>query len=196
MTLDEIIAKVYDITGRPDLVSSTFTAIQSATLKAHQSDYYPKDIYETPIQFSSKEFNQSLDIISLVPNYRSAHYMRHLDPVTLDPGEIIKAITPKEILDRFNRQKTNVYYEAGRVLEIRSLTEFDTILFGCYVSPPITAATYLSWIADLYPFTIIHEAARQVFIEISLAAEAKGQSNLVADQYRSLATNGLTTEAS
>jgi hypothetical protein len=35
MTLAELISEVYTITGRPDRVAETASAIKSATLKAH-----------------------------------------------------------------------------------------------------------------------------------------------------------------
>ena len=58
-TFTELCNDVYTMTKRPDLVAETKLAVKAATLKAHQSDFYPKDIYETGIQFSRSEEHTS-----------------------------------------------------------------------------------------------------------------------------------------
>ena len=68
MTLNELIAEVYTITNRPDLVAQTLMAVRSATLKLHQSDYYYKDIFETGFQFTSAEYLQQ--------DTRMAHFLK------------------------------------------------------------------------------------------------------------------------
>jgi hypothetical protein len=76
MTLTELTTAVYAITNRPDLVTETFVAIQAATLKAHQSDYYWKDIFETGLTFSTADYNQSFQYRSTIPLWRSSKYIR------------------------------------------------------------------------------------------------------------------------
>lgn len=192
MTLTELRAEIYNITNRPDLVSLTTTAIKAATLKAHNTDFYSKDIYEMQFSFMAPAFTRSLDYISIVPNYRALKYMRIYDIASASTGEFFKVITPEEILDQFGRELTDVAYVAGRVIEIKSSTEFDTILLGAYVSPVITEAGYSSWVADLYPYAIVHEAARVIFGSISMQEEKNAQKELVAEQYAELKINAVT----
>lgn len=49
----ELVADVYTLTNRPDLVGETVLAVQAATLKAHQSDDYIYDFREQSIVFLS-----------------------------------------------------------------------------------------------------------------------------------------------
>lgn len=191
MTFAELLTEVYNITGREDLVSLSKTAIKAATLKAHQTDFYSKDLYETPIQFTSADYVHSLDIISLIPNYRALKYMRKYDTSSLEAGDFFNLITPEEVLDKYNRALLDVCYVAGRVIEIKSSTSFDTILLGAYVSPIVVEANYSSWVADLYPYAIIHEAARFVFASIAMNDEKNAQKEFVAEQYAELRTNAL-----
>lgn len=191
MTFTEILTEIYNITSRPDLVDLTKTAVKAATLKAHQTDFYSKDIYELSLQFTEKSYVHSLDYISKIPNYRALKYMRLYDTVTAESGKFFTVITPEEVLDQYNRELLDVCYVAGRVIEIKSSVEFDTILVGCYVLPNIVEAEYSSWVADLYPYVIIHEAARVVFGSIAMQAEAKSQAQFVAEQYAELKINAL-----
>ena len=192
MTLNELIAEVYDLTGRPDLVAMTLSAIKSATLKAHQTDFYSKDIYEIQFSFMAPGYTFSLDYISIISNYRALKYMRKYDIASATAGKFFTVITPEEVLDQFGRELTDVAYVAGRVIEIKSSTEFKTMLLGAYVQPVITTIGYSSWVADLYPYAIIHEAARVVFGSISMHEEKNAQKELVSEWYAELKINALT----
>ena len=192
MTLTELRTEIYNITNRPDLVALTTTAIKAATLKAHQFDFYSKDIYELQFSFMAPAYKRSLDYISIIPNYRALKYMRKYDIVTATVGDFFTVITPEEVLDQFNRELKDVVYVAGRVIEIKSSTEFSTILMGAYVQPVITEAGYSSWIADLFPYAIIHEAARFIFAATSQDAEKNSQKEFVAEQYAQIKINAIT----
>lgn len=192
MTFAELLTEIYSITGRSDLVDLTKTAIKAATLKAHNTDFYSKDLYETPVKFDTSAYTHSLDIISLIPNYRALKYIRKYETATSESGDFITVITPEEVLDKYNRELTDICYIAGRNIEIKSSTEFDTILLGAYVSPIVVEVNYSSWVADLYPYAIIHEAARFVFGAIAMDAEKKSQESFVAEQYAELKINAIT----
>ena len=49
MTFDELVAEVYLLTARGDLTAETQSAVKAATLKAHKSDFFSKDIFETGV---------------------------------------------------------------------------------------------------------------------------------------------------
>lgn len=192
MTFAELLAEVYLITSRPDLIDLTKSAVKSATLKAHQTDFYSKDIHETSFKFTTKDYTHSLDIITEIPNYRALKYMRNYDVATDSAANFFTVLTPEEILDEWGRERTDVAYIAGREIKIKASVEFDTVLFGCYLNPVVTEADYSSWVADLYPYAIIHEAARVVFGTIAQAAEAASQRAFVAEQYAELKINAIS----
>lgn len=184
-TYSDLVADVITITNRPDLIDLTKLAVRHATLKAHKLDFFPKDIYETGIQWQTPAYIQSLEYRNLVPRWRALKYLRKYD-FTTSPGkagEIFKVITPELILDEYEFQKDNVCYLAGESLEIRSNTKDAYMLLGCYRHPDTTEANYDSWIALDQPSAIVYEAARSVFKQIGFDEQAKEMQSEVADQF-------------
>jgi len=193
MTFDELVAEVYEITNRPDLESETKSAIKAATLKAHKTDFYSKDIFETGIEFDSADYRQSLDYVTLFSNFRAFKYFRRVEDETDDVGKFIAIISPDELLDAYGANRADIAYVAGRVLEIRSSVTFSKALLGCYVLPIVTPEeAYRSWVAEQAPYYIIHEACRKIFRSIGQMDEASGQRELVAEELILLKQSGLT----
>jgi len=183
MTFDELIEEVYLITNRPDLVGETKSAVKAATLKAHKTDFYSKDIFESGIEFDSADFRQSLDYVSLFSNFRAFKYIRRVDSATDDIGAFIEIIAPEEVLDSYGCNLTDIAYVAGRVLEIRSNVEFSKALLGVYVYPIVREGAYLSWVAEQAPYSIVYEAARTIFKATGQIEESNAQAQLVAEEY-------------
>lgn len=192
MTFDELVAEVYLLTNRPDLVAETVSAVKAATLKAHQSDFYSKDIYETGVEFTTAGYKQSLDYITLISNFRSLKYMRRVTDETDDVGKFITILLPEETIDSYGVNKTDIAYVAGRVIEIRSSVSFSKMLLGCYVLPIVRTGAYLSWVAEQHPFAIIREAARVIFKTIGFDEQAATYERLVAEEYVLLRISALS----
>lgn len=192
MTLDELIAEVYLVTNRPDLVGETKSAVKAATLKAHKSDFYSKDIFETGIQFDTANFRQSLDYISLLSNFRAFKYLRRVEDENDDSGTYFEILQPEEILDSYGIGRKDIAYVAGRVLEIRSSVEFTKALLGCYVLPIVTDGFYLSWVAEQFPYAIVYEASRVVFAMIGKIEESNAQAQLVREEFILLRMSALS----
>lgn len=163
MTLTELIAEVYTITNRPDLVAQTLTAVRSATLKLHQSDYYYKDLREQGVSFSSAEYLQQLEYRTLFPKWRALKYIRKSDAAGTDTGRFFEIILPENVLDDYKLNRSNVAYVAGELIQMRSDTQFQYMIVGRYDNPDITQGGYDSWIALDHPYAIIFEAASTVF---------------------------------
>jgi len=186
MTLNELIAEVYTLTNRPDLTAETLSAIKAATLKAHRSDFYSKDIYETGISFGSLEYRQGLDYITLISNFRAFKYLRKADSAIDDTGVFFTVITPEEVIDSYGKNRTDIAYVAGRTLEMRSSTLFQYGLLGCYVLPIVTTNGYSSWVAEQNPFAIIYEACRVIFKSIGYDQQSSTFTGLLSEEYELL----------
>lgn len=184
MNLAELTAEVYTITGRSDRTAETLTAIKAATLKAHQSDFYYKDIFETGVAFDTSDYTQQLDYRTLIPLWRAVKYLRKYDISTTPytPGKILDLIVPENVLDRYQVQKTDIYYVAGSYLNINSSTKEQVYLLGCYLNPDITVDGYNSWIAEDHPYAIVFDAAATVFKAIGKDEEAAAYRSLNAEQ--------------
>jgi len=167
-SLQSLIDDVYTLTNRPDLVAETSLAVRSATLKLHSLDNWYKDIYQTGIQWNPVDYIQSLEYRTLVPRYRKFKYLRKYSPPTGNDmmgydGDFFTLITPDNTLDDYGINRENVCYVAGAYINIRSNTQDQYMIFGCYIQPDITELGFSSWIADEYPFAIVTEAASKVF---------------------------------
>lgn len=194
MTLAELIQEVYTITARSDRVDETASAIKSATLKAHQSDFYYKDIYEVGVDFGTPSFLQSMDYRTLIPRWRAIKYLRKYDLATLTPGTFLNLITPEGVMDRYNVEKSNIYYVAGAYINIKADTSEQGYLVGCYVNPDITSGGYNSWIALDHPYAIIFDAAATVFKATGKDEEAAAYRGLVQEQISMLRASNIIAE--
>ena len=183
MNLDELKTEVYQLTGRPDMEDITDSMIRAATLKAHHTDYYSKDLWEESVKFPALSYRQQMDYISIVSNFRAFKYFRKAEDACDDAGEFIQIITPDELLDAYGCNRNNVGYVAGRVLEIRSSTKFDRGYLGCYLHPIVKKGEYCSWVAEQYPYAIIYEACRVIFKTIGFDEQASVYQQLVIDEY-------------
>ena len=192
MTFDELVDEVYTLTNRPDLTAETSSAVKAATLKAHQSDFFSKDIHETGVEFDSATYIQSLDIISLISNFRSLKYMRRVTDENDDVGRFFEVLTAEETLDSYGINRTDIAYVAGRMIEIRSSVEFDKMLLGCYVLPIVRTGAYSSWVAEQHPYAIIREAARVIFKTIGYDEQAAVYERLIAEEFALLRMSALS----
>lgn len=162
MTLTELQDEVYSVTKRPDLVAETLTAVRQSTLALHQMDYFWKDVYETGISFPTSAYNQELEYRPIIPLFRSLKYLRKSDSSGAN-GVFFTVIQPESVLDLYQANRTDVCYAAGASIEIKSSTQFQYALLGCYINPNITTSGWNSWIALDHPYAIVYEAAEKIF---------------------------------
>jgi hypothetical protein len=180
----ELVSDAYLLTNRPDLVNETKLAVKAATLKAHQSDFYPKDLYEIGISWPTPDYIQSIEYRTLVPRWRAFKYLRKY--TSGSPAGFIKLLTPEMTLDRYSINKEDVCYLAGEMLEIRSSTQDVNMILACYINPIIDENTFSSWIALDHPYAIVYEAARSIFKQIGWDEQAASIKQEVAEQYQIL----------
>ena len=186
-TFAEIVSDVFILTNRPYLVDETKLAVRAATLKAHQSDFYPKDLHEVGLSWATPDYIQSIEYRTLIPRWRAFKYLRkYLGGTSGAPGEFLKLLTPEETLDRYGINKENVCYLAGEMLEIRSNTQDSNMILGCYLNPITSEEGYTSWIAKDHPYAIVFEAARGVFRQVGSIDESNSMRQEVAEQYQIL----------
>lgn len=159
----DLLAEVYTITNRSDLVAETSLALRQATLAAHRSDVYPGDMTEVLITPTAASVF-SLDIPTLFPNWRQFAYIRPYDPDTDSPADyLLEFILPDGIFDEYLVAKVNVAYVAGTNLNIKLAADYGGFLVGYYQNPVLSPdASYSSWIATQHPACIIIDAAARV----------------------------------
>lgn len=188
-SLTSLVQDVYTLTNRPDLVGETTLAVRNATLKAHNSDYFYKDIFETGIVFDYAQMQQSLEYKTLIPRWRALKYFRRYDNNT--PGVFFAVVTPEDLLNSYSVHKENVCYVAGMELQVRASSDLQYALLGCYLRPDVTTDGFCSWIADEQPAAIIYEAAATVFKAIGADEQNATYRDLAAQEYRQLQTTNI-----
>lgn len=193
-TLTELMTDVYVITNRPDLSVETQLAVRTATLKAHHSDYYYKDLHEDSILFPYKASFQTIAVRDIVPQWRALKYVRKFDVDTNEnavPGVFLELLTPDSTLDNYSQNKENICYMAGLDLKIRTNPEWDKFFVGCYIHPVVIADAYESWIADEYPTCIILMAAAQIFNMIGQQENKATYQQLAMEEIALLKINNI-----
>jgi hypothetical protein len=160
----DTVDQVYTLTNRPDLVGETALAVRQATLSAHRSDYYPRDLTELSIAVTPLAIFQ-LDIPTYFPNWRNFSYIRPYDLATLSASSfLLSPLAPDAIFDEYLVEKVNVYYVGGNNLNIKLAAASGGFLVGYYRNPVLTPdASYESWVAREHPAIIILDAAIKVF---------------------------------
>lgn len=221
MNYADLVAAVYDLTDRPDRVNETAQAIAAATLRAHHSDYYYKDLVEVPAQFASLAYLQQIPL-SFFSRFRSLKYIRKYYPGTgpnnpptqdqspsnlpplygtyydpganLPDGRFFKILTPDNVLDSYYINKVDVAYIAGQTIQIRSADYFQYALTGYYQHPDITQDTYSSWIANENPYCIVYAAAAIVFKTIGYDEQNAQYNQLMQEEIIMLQMSNVQAE--
>lgn len=199
MDFNQLVEEVVTLVKRNDRQAEIQSAIRSATLKAHRKDFYYRDLSESGVQFKEPDFIQNFQPTQIFGSrFRKLKYIRYWNydvPSSTGygaPGDLLTPIDIENIKDLYGYTKTDVYYMAGELIQIRTARPLSHCLVGVYLNPVIaTPETYQSWIADMYPYAIIYEAARQVFMRIGRPADAQSMASLVAEEYTLLDTESV-----
>jgi hypothetical protein len=193
MTFTELCNEVYLLTNRPDLVAETQTAVKAATLKAHQSDFYYKDLYEVGVSFPDSDYVQSLEYKQIIPTWRALKYIRKSDAGG-NTGKFLTVLTPEETIDSYGANREDVCYVAGAVVQIKSSTQLQYIFLGCYVNPSIVIGSYNSWVAADHPYCIVFDAVATIFKMIGFDEQAVMYRNMVTEQLAELRISNIQAE--
>lgn len=171
---------VYALTKRADLTAETDFAVRAATLKLHQMDFYPKDMYESKVNFTVADYFQTINYRTLYPRFRSLAYLRKWESNAAT--EFLKLLSPDNVLDSYGVAKENVAYMAGDVIQVRSNTQITDVLIGMYLNPITDPDSYVSWIATQHPQAIVAEATATILRTIGWVEEANSYRQL-ANEY-------------
>lgn len=191
-TMAEMVDKVIELTKRPDLEQRTKSMVQSATLTVHNADFYYRDLSEHGIMFTEKKFNQNWEPKTIYPLFRKIKYIRQWNYEATDlinagtPGPMYECIDLGQEFDQYGYQKTNIYYMAGDLIQIKARCEQDHFLTAAYSYPDVTLDGYKSWIADEQPFAIIFTAAKLVAASIGFREDAQNYAALAAQEQLNL----------
>ena len=191
MTLAQLITEVYAITKRPDLVALTTSAIKAATLKCHTADFMFKDLFEALIIFPTSSPYQIIDVVNDTPRFRNLKYFRPFDNVNKVGGRFFELVHPQAVLDSYSVEKVNIFYQAGRQINIKSAAAMNYGILGYYLYPDTTDTNFDSWIAREFPWAIIFEASAQVLKATGYDQQAAGIKQLATENLQEAISAGI-----
>ena len=192
MTQDQLVHEVLGIVNRPDLDTFIRSMVRASILKAHQRDYYYKDIVESGVKFEEPKIIQNFDPKNIFgPGFRKIKYVRRWlydasSPSLGAPGPLLEPIEIREVIDEYNNQRSDVFYMAGQLVQMRSHHGIQYCLTGAYVLPNVIPNEVDSWICREYPYYIIHEAAASVLAKTGKEKDASFQKGLANEFYEIL----------
>lgn len=178
VTLNDMLAAVYDITKRPELVTITKSAIKRATIRAHSVDFFPRDRSSVVFSFTPTTDGSFTDIPGLytaAPLYRIGELLQCEDLVTQRPTENLEYIVGiDEFWDENNQRRTSVFTQVGESLRCSFAAATGRARLWYYVMPDTSDSSYSSWIADRHTEEVAQWAAGIVWLRTGLQEQAQG----------------------
>jgi hypothetical protein len=166
-TIASLTSLVVEQTKRPEVGSITLAAIKSAILRAHHTDFFPRDLREAILTYSlpgvQPLYQDFPNLSALAANLRSIKIVYGVDSVT---GAHVEKLEYRELDDLYDSNgvlRPGVYSLVGDTLRCYYQVWTGATQLIYYANPSFTATDAVSWIADMYPDEIAAWAAGIVF---------------------------------
>lgn len=187
-TLTELVDLTVEQTRRPELTDITAAAVRTATLRAHHTDFFPKDLTSVALPYtpSSAAFYDFPNIGASALRLRSIKHIQCTDSVTGAPVEQLEYREQDDLYDSDGNRRPHVYTLLGDTVRIypQKPTGLATVFY--YQNPNTNGLQYSSWIADAYPDELAAWAAAVVFARTGFAEMAQQFMQLHVDPFRSM----------
>ena len=178
-TFAEMETLVTSQTRRPEVPDITKAAIKSATLRAHHTDFFPRDlqvtalpytISSTAVYYDFPNINTSL-LRTLVMfsstvqrlRLRSLKFLQSIDAATFAPTESLEYRDADDLFDRDGVRRASMYTVIGATVRAYPQSVTGLLNFYYFQNPDVAELTYSSWIADTYAEELAMWAAGIVF---------------------------------
>ena len=181
-TIASLTSLVVEQTKRPEIGPITLAAIKSAILRAHHTDFFPRDLREANLPYAltgaQPVFHDFSNLSLLAQNLRSVKTLYSIDPVTLAHVEKLEYRELDDLYDSNGALRPGVYSLLGDTLRCYFQVWTGAAQLIYYCNPSFTSTTVSSWIADTYPEEIAAWAAGIVFARTGFAEMAQGFQEL------------------
>lgn len=173
-TFAELQALVDEQTRRPEIPAVTKAAIRTATLRAHHTDFFPKDVAVGTLTYTPdiSTFRDFANISTSFARLRTLKTVQGLDSVTMAPAESFEYRELDDIYDSDGVRRPSIYNVIGDTLRIYPQSQTGLLQIFYYQNPNTVEANYSSWIANTYPDELAAWAAAIVFARTGFAEMA------------------------
>jgi hypothetical protein len=164
-TFNELYDLTVDLTKRPELVAITQSAVRTATLRAHHTDFFRRDLQLAPLTYTVQPESYYYDFPNISSSLLRLRTIKNVYSITQVGGHQTEQLEYREsddLYDRDGNPRRYVYTLIGDTL--RCYFDIPTGLTQVYYfqNPNVTAGSYTSWIADTYPDDLAGWAAAVV----------------------------------
>lgn len=166
MDFSDLVDAVVQETDREDLADSGIIqqSVQQATLEVHATEWFPKDLTTKVLTLPEPAALVAVNMSDNCPRFRSRFLI--VAGYDIQGNQVMQSAEKQEPDTLFDPttglSRSDVYYIAGRNLNIRFRSAVPAILLSYYTNPIVMQMQYNSWIADEFPLPIIHKAAMRV----------------------------------
>ena len=182
-TFAELQALVEEQTRRPEIPSITKAAIRTATLRAHHTDFFPKDVAIGTLTYvpNSAIFRDFTNISASFTRLRTLKTVQGLDSVAMTPVEMFEYREVDDAYDADGNRRPSIYNLIGDTLRVYPQLQTGLLQTTYYQNPNTSETALTSWIADTYPDELAAWAAAIVFARTGFAEMAQDfQRNHIA----------------
>lgn len=154
-TFAELYALTVVHTQRPELVALTESAVRTATLRAHHTDFFRKDLKAAALDYTisvSVPFQDFPDVsASLLPRLRSIKDIYGMSVDGLHKVEQLEYRETDDLYDADGCARHHTYTLLGDTLRCYFCAPTGKAEVYFFANPVVTSGSYSSWIADEYP---------------------------------------------
>lgn len=194
-TFAEMTAAVVDITKRPELVALTKLAVRQATLRAHHTDFFPRDRSSAVFTYTAPSDTSFIDIANIyvtAPTLRSPEFLQSEDTLTQVATENLEFVTSyKDFWDEAGVRKQSVFTISGETIRASFASATGRARLWYYKNPVVTDAAYASWIADMHIDELAQWAAGIIWARTGFQEQAAQVQSSVESFKNDLASSYL-----
>jgi len=188
-TFEELVDLTKANTKRPELEALTETCVRLATMRAHQVDFFLRDLTAAALLFvpdGQQVFVDIPAISDLLPRKRSIKFLQSIDLGTLTPVERLEWREYGDFWDSDGDLRIGVYTEIGDTLRVRPWVQTGRLEALYYQNPVTTTANYRSWIADNHPDEVAMWAAGLIWARTGFLEQARVAQELHITPFKDL----------
>ena len=171
-TFAEMEALVIGQTRRPEVSAITQAAIRTATLRAHHTDFFNKDLATSLLSYTpsaSAIYYDLPDISTTLPRLRAMQLLQSVDTTYYQPTEELEYREVQDLYDKDNTLRKSMYTLIGDTLRVYPQSVTGSMSAYFYQNPNVASDTYSSWIANNHADELAMWAAAIVFARTGFA---------------------------
>jgi hypothetical protein len=173
-TFAELEQLTIEQTRRPEIPQITKSSIKTAVLRAHHTDFFPRDLRTQVLSYvpTGTVFYDFPDVGQSLLRLRSIKFMQSVD-LGGTPTESLEYRDLDDLYDSDGCRRSSVYTLQGETLRIYPVSQTGNMAVHYFQNPNTAETQLVSWIADQYPDELAFWAASIVFARTGFLEQAE-----------------------